>query len=91
MSTAGTIAHAISSLRQNRAMLKKRKLKDIKELLYELSGKTELEFKQVSAEEMAIIKADIRKKAKKAYELEIITYFICTFIVLSFFYWLIYF
>lgn len=90
MSTAGTIAHAISSLRQNRAMLKKRKLKDIKELVFELSGKTELEFKQVSTAEMAIIKKEIRKKAKHARYVETITYVICTIVVASFFYWLIY-
>ena len=87
----GSASQPMLVIKANRALLKKRKFKDIKDLLLENSGKTELEFKQVSAEEMAIIKADIRKKAKKAYELEIITYFICTFIVLSFFYWLIYF
>ncbi len=87
----GSASQPMLVIKANRALLKKRKFKDIKDLLLENSGKTELEFKQVSAKEMAIIKADIRKKAKKAYELEIITYFICTFIVLSFFYWLIYF
>ena len=90
MSSAGTIAAAITSLRENRALLKKRKLKDLKTLLYDTSGKTELEFKQVSAREMFNIKMKIRRKAKKAAKVETAIYIGCTIVTLSFFYWLIY-
>lgn len=85
-----TIAHAIKSLQENRALLKKRKFKDIKKLVNIVSGKTELEFKQVSPHEMKILKKEIRKNAKEALKVEIITYIICTIIVIGFFYWLIY-
>ncbi|TMM57494.1 hypothetical protein FEE95_13510 [Maribacter algarum] len=90
MSSAGTIAAAITSLKENRALLKKRKLKDLKTLLYETSGKTELEFKQVSAEELFRIKMEIRTKAKRAAKVEIGIYIGCTIVTLSFFYWLLY-
>lgn len=90
MSSAGTIAAAITSLRENRALLKKRKLKDLKTLLYETSGKTELEFKQVSAKELFRIKMEIRRKAKHAARVETGVYIACTIVTLSFFYWLFY-
>jgi len=85
-----TIAHAVKSLRENRALLKKRKFKDIKKLVHKEAGKTELEFKKVSLAEMAIIKKEIRKKAKYARKVEILTFIICTIVILGFFYWLIY-
>ena len=84
------IAHAIKTQQDNRALLKKRKFKDIKKLVHKESGKTELEFKQVSPEEMAFIKKEIRKKAKHARNVEIMTYAILSIMVLGFFYWLLY-
>ncbi|MEP3209818.1 MAG: hypothetical protein ABJN95_11545 [Maribacter sp.] len=90
MSSAGTIAAAITSLRENRALLKKRKLKDLKTLLYETSGKTEVQFKQVSAEELRRIKTEIRTKAKQAAKVEIAIYVGCTVFTLSFLFWLFY-
>ncbi|MFS4492025.1 hypothetical protein [Maribacter sp. 2308TA10-17] len=90
MSSAGTIAAAITSLRENRALLKKRKFKDLKTLLYETSEKTELEFKEVSAQELFRIKMEIRRKAKRAARIETAIYIVCTILTLSFFYWLFY-
>lgn len=88
MSSTGTIAAAITSLRENRALLKKRKLKDLKTLLYETSGKTEVEFKQVFAQELFQIKMEIRRKAKQAAKVETAIYIGCTIVTLSFLYWL---
>ena len=88
MSSAGTIAAAITSLRENRALLKKRKLKDLKTLLYETSGKTEVEFKQVSDKELLRIKMEIRRKAKHAAQFEIGIYIGCTIVTIAFLYWL---
>jgi len=85
-----TIAHAVKSLQENRALLKKRKFKDIKKLVHQESGKTELEFRQVSFAKMVVIKKEIRKKAKHARNVEMITYVSCTMVVLGFFYWLIF-
>jgi len=85
-----TIAHAVKSLQENRALLKKRKFKDIKKLVHQESGKTELEFRQVSSAEMVVIKKEIRKTVKHARNVEMITYVSCTMVVLGFFYCLIF-
>ncbi|WP_273567059.1 hypothetical protein [Maribacter halichondriae] len=80
MGGEGSMASAIVSLRQNRALLKRRNIKELKDLFYEQSGKTELEFKKASPEELAIIKNKIRKRARKAASHEILLYlisFIC--------------
>lgn len=90
MGGEGSMASAILSLKQNRALLKKRKIKDIKELLYETSGKTELEFRKVSAIEMARIKAEIRKQAKKDRRVEFITYGVSALLVFVLIYFLYY-
>ena len=58
------MAGAILSLKQNRALLKKRNIRDLKSLLYEKSGKTALEFKKISSRELAKIKIEIRKEAR---------------------------
>ena len=64
MGGEGSMSNAIVSLKENRALLKKRKFMDIRMFIYETSGKTELEFKKISAEELNLIKVAIRKKAK---------------------------
>ena len=56
---------ANSSLKYNRSLIGKRKFKDVKGLLINQSGKTELEFRQVSSLELAKIKRQIRLNAKK--------------------------
>jgi len=76
MGGEGSMASAILSLKQNRALLKRRNIRELKDLLYEKSGKTELEFKKVSPKELALIKEKIRKQARKAARHEIIIYFI---------------
>ena len=59
------MSSAITSLRNNRSLLKKRKFKDAKGLIINKSGKTELEFKSVTPEELERIKNQIRIEAKK--------------------------
>ena len=78
---AGFSLDGVNAIRNNRLLLKKRKFKNIKDLMMESSGKTELEFKQVSREELTIIKTEIRKKAKKAAEREITIFGVCILIV----------
>lgn len=68
---------SVNVIRNNRYLLKKPKFKDIKRLVIEFSGKTELEFKQVSAKELARIKESIRKEAKKTKQREIAIYGTC--------------
>lgn len=82
MGGGGFAADAVNSMRANRLLRKKRKFRDIKGLVIKISGKTEFEFKQVSPEELELIKARIRKEAKKAAEKEIIIYGVCILIVL---------
>ena len=79
---AGFSLDAVNIVRNNRSLLKKRKFKDIKNLVIETSGKTELEFKQVSPEELALIKEKIRKKAKKSIQREITIYGIFALLLL---------
>ncbi|MGC1515312.1 MAG: hypothetical protein WA810_07020 [Maribacter sp.] len=86
MAGEGYMAHAILTLKQNRALLKKRNLKDFRTLLYEQAGKTELEFKEVSTLELHLIKSEIRRKAKKAFRIEILIYLISILLSLIFVY-----
>lgn len=86
----GSASQPMLVVKANRALLKKRKLKDIKELLLEESGKTELEFKKVSPEKLAQIKNEIRRKAKEDAMKEVALYLFCTAIVISGLYWLFY-
>lgn len=64
MGGEGSMASAILSLKQNRSLLKKRNIRELKELIYEKSGKTDLAFKEISPEELARIKEEIRMEAK---------------------------
>jgi len=65
MGGEGSMSYAINSLKQNRALLRKRNIKELRDLLLENSGKTELAFKEISPEELAKIKDKIRAQAKK--------------------------
>jgi hypothetical protein len=66
MGGEGSMAHAAVSIRENRKLLKRRKFRETKALMKFHSGKTELEFRQVSPQELERIKIDIRLRAKKA-------------------------
>lgn len=82
---SGFSLDSINVVRANRALVKKRKFKDIKQLLLETSGKTEVEFKQVSAEELARIKTEIRLKAYRKAQWEITIYGLCVLILMVLF------
>lgn len=88
MGGGGFAQHANNVMRANRALLKKRKFKDIKKLVLEKSGKTELEFKEVSAEKLDQIKREIRSEAKKAAQIEMGVNLLCLVLILSVLYWL---
>ncbi len=66
--------HGISVLRVNRGLLKKRKFKDIKQLLIEKCNKTEVKFKEISPKKLAQIKTEIRSKAKENAKRELFIY-----------------
>jgi len=86
---SGFSLDAIKVVRANRSLLKRRKFKDIKSLLLETSGKTEVEFKKISPAELARIKARIRKDAKEVAQRETVIYGIAAlllFILSSFFF-----
>ena len=68
MGGEGSMSSAITSLRNNRSLLKKRKFKDVKYHLINKSGKTKLEFKKVAPEELENIKNQIRIETKKRNE-----------------------
>ncbi|NJB69718.1 hypothetical protein GGR42_000180 [Saonia flava] len=73
MGGEGSMSHAITSLRENRALLRKRRtFKEIREYYANLSGKTRLDFKNVSPEELLIIRNKIIEKAKKDKKKEIL-------------------
>ena len=65
MGGEGSMSSAITSLRNNRSLVKKRKFKDAKGLIINKSGRTELEFKSVTPEELERIKNQIRIETKK--------------------------
>jgi hypothetical protein len=70
MGGEGSMLHAIKTLKQNRALLKKRRSKNANDLIGD--GQTKVEFKTVSPEEMAIIKESIRAEARKKRKKDII-------------------
>ena len=65
MGGGGSMAMANNSLKYNKSLIGKRKFKDVKKMIFEQSGKTELEFKQISHLELSQIKREIRLKAKQ--------------------------
>ncbi|NHF61349.1 hypothetical protein FK220_018490 [Flavobacteriaceae bacterium TP-CH-4] len=79
MGGEGSMASAILSLKQNRALLKKRSIRELKDVLREKSGKTELEFKKVDAKDLARLKKEIRKEARTNARNELFFYAISFF------------
>ncbi|MFS4492026.1 hypothetical protein [Maribacter sp. 2308TA10-17] len=76
---------AITVIRNNRSLLKRAKFKETKSLFIEISGKTELEFKEVSKKELNTIKLKIRKQAKIQALIEIVIYGSLALILLGLF------
>lgn len=54
-----------ASTKNNKSLLRGREVRKMKDLLLESSGKTELEFKQLSTVEIRLIKEEIRSAKKK--------------------------
>lgn len=88
MGGEGSMSYANQSLKQNRALLKRRCFKDIRNLYLRNSGKTKIEFKKVSSEELALIKERIRKQYRKKAQREIIVLIFSVFFTLAFIYFL---
>ncbi|MDG1570692.1 hypothetical protein OZ410_00055 [Robiginitalea sp. M366] len=63
MGGEGSMLHAIKSMKQNRALLKKRRKGNRSDYIGD--GATPLSFKEVSPEELARIKAGIRSRAAR--------------------------
>lgn len=83
MGGGGAMSMANSSLKYNRSLTGKRKFKNAKDLLIKKSGKNKLEFKKVSALELAKIKRQIRHDALKRAKRTAIVY-VCAIIVTVF-------
>ncbi len=64
MGGGGSMGMANASLKFNRGQLNKRKYKDLKKLYATRYSKDKPMFKEVSSEELALIKCEIRKKLK---------------------------
>ena len=65
MGGGGSMGAANSRIKYNRSLVGKRNYKDVKKLILNTSGKTELEFKQLNSIELSKIKEQIRLKAYK--------------------------
>ncbi|MAU70712.1 MAG: hypothetical protein CML04_01330 [Pseudozobellia sp.] len=70
MGGEGSMLHAIKSLKANRALLKQKRSKDFKSYIGD--GKTKVQFKKVSEEELAKIKENIRLEARISRNKEIL-------------------
>lgn len=88
MGGEGSMLHALKSLKNNRALLKKRKSRSQNELLLDATGKTKVEFKEVEPEELERIKSEIRKEARKSKIRELIICILVFGIILTWLFWL---
>lgn len=88
----GFAGQPMKVVKANRALLSKRNtFKKVKKMFLDTAmDKTELEFKEVSPEKLAQIKADIRRKAKQDAWKETGIYVGCTMAVLYGLNWLIF-
>ncbi|MFD2824467.1 hypothetical protein ACFS5M_12365 [Lacinutrix iliipiscaria] len=71
MGGEGSMASANVSLKNNRALKRRRKFRKAKDLMISKSGKTKLEFIEVSHIELERIKEEIRINARKKNRLNI--------------------
>lgn len=90
MGGGGSMSMASASLKYNRSLIGKRKFKNAKDLLIKKSGKTKLEFKQVSSLELSKIKRQIRQDARKKAQQTIIAYTVATIVAISIIVYLVY-
>ena len=87
----GYAGQPMKVVKANRALLRKRNtFKQVKEMFVGSVANTELEFKEISAEKLARIKSEIRKKAKEDKLKEAGIYLVCTAIVIYGLYWVFY-
>lgn len=70
----GSASQPMLVVKYNRALLKKRNIRELKDLVLETSGKTELEFKKITPEEMKLVKNIIRKQHRENVKREIKLY-----------------
>ena len=85
----GYAGQPMKVIKANRALLQKRNtFKEVKKMFLNSTDKTELEFKEVSQEKLAYIKAEIRRKAKEDAWREAGLYLLCTLVVFYGLYWL---
>lgn len=89
MGGEGSMLHAIKSLKQNRALLKKRRSKNANDYIGD--GVTKVEFKKVNAAELKAIKSAIRAEARKTRNREILLAVAVAAAMGLFVIWLIYF
>ncbi len=80
MGAGGSMSMANASLKYNRSLIGRRKFKNAKDLIIKKSGKTKLEFKEVSSLELAKIKRQIRLDAKRRAKQTIIAYVAATIV-----------
>ncbi len=86
MAGEGSMLHAIKSLKQNRALLKKRRAKK-QEISYG-SDVTMVEFKEVSPEELERVKKKIRTEASQSKRHDILIFIVALIVVaLAGYYW----
>ncbi len=88
----GYAGQPMKVVKANRALLKKgNTFKKVKKMFLDTNdGKTELEFKEVSAEKLARIKQEIRSKAKTDRWKEVGLFILCIMMVVLTFYGLFY-
>lgn len=82
----GSASQPMLVVKYNRALLKKRNIKELKDLIRKTSGKTELEFKEITPEEMALVKLKIREQHRKNIRHEIILYLVSGLLTLAIIY-----
>lgn len=85
---AGAIAAAITTLRNNRALLKKRKLKS-KGDVYGLEGVTKLDLKESTEQDMKIIRNKIKEYKRHERAIWLVSICVTAIIIYGLFVWMI--
>lgn len=82
MGGEGSMMHAVNSLKENRKLLKKRKLKSVDDV-FGKKGHTLLSFKKSSPKDILKVQKDMRLQKQRNLKIQLISFIITVLIILG--------